>query len=210
MPRAHPTPSFDAQRFLITYAQCNGVQFSCDSIADYINGKDPTPEYVEVGRELHADGGTHFHVYVAFPSRFRGNMFAFDFHGKHPNVRTVKRGANHTQRAREYIRKEGLELCSRGVPAPFSAEGKCDPWSAALTQPDAESFLAHMRDKCPKEYILRYHDLVAFAQFHFNAPSDYVSPYDTDSFVVPAEVNEWITDVFGEVCLTPGDPDAPF
>ncbi|MGN5495181.1 hypothetical protein ACLJCJ_09430, partial [Campylobacter coli] len=122
----------DAQRFLITYASAEGQQFSAKRIAESIYAKTPTPEYVEVARELHADGTPHYHAFVAFPSRFRGTMFAFDFEGKHCNVRTVARGKQHTQRARVYIRKPGHEqegwFHQLGVPAPFSEEGDVDPW----------------------------------------------------------------------------------
>jgi len=214
MPRAPREAGLDAQRFLLTYSSCEGVQFSAKRIAESIYAKTPTPEYVEVARELHEDGTPHYHAFISFPSRFRGTMRAFDFEGKHCNVRTVARGKQHVQRSRQYIRKPGHDqegwFHQLGVPPPFSEEDDGNAWSIALQCSSSAEFLEVIKRRQPREYILRYHDLVAFAQFHFNAPSDYESPYDCESFVVPTEVNEWIAEVFGEVCLTPRNRDAPF
>lgn len=101
---------FNARRVLLTYSQCAGrIGSKHDLIAalkEHLvthGGLIRVAQYV-VGRELHADGGEHFHCYVSFTEKYSTrNPRAFDLHGVHPNIRVVK----HPQRAIAYCMKDG-------------------------------------------------------------------------------------------------------
>lgn len=209
-------PRFDAQRFFLTYSQIDLNTVPLNLLLEHLNGINNV-EWTEGNTELHADGGRHHHAIIIFDRRFRGQMDAFDFAGAHPNVKVIKSGKRDLQRVRTYIRKDGLDgLLGLGiVPAydPHDAgagPAKCNPWSDIVDCATKDEFMVKARALAPKEYVLRHFDLLNYCQLKYNTVGEYVSPYDRDSFVVPEAIDEWITSVFGEVCLFRlGHPNLP-
>lgn len=209
MPRAKPVKRCNATSFLLTYAQCTDPEFNCLSLGNFLDGKHPT--WYEIGEEHHEDGNLHYHAIIAFPQRYQGTYDSFDFLGRHPNIKGLRPGAKSLANTRTYIRKEGGNFRSGGVPPPFVEEAKKWTWADVLNEStDVDNFLANMRVAFPRDYILRHWDLISFAQKEYDHREVYESPYDCESFIVPEAVNDWITEVFGTVCLTPRYRDAPF
>jgi len=196
-----PTPRFDGRRFLITYSQVNiSVEVNTVTLADFLYGLKPQPSYVGVNEEQHLDGGAHFHAVVTFPSRFRGTFFAFDFGGYHPNIKTIKNSKRDLERSIDYIVKDGTQLyITRGEVPVFLTPPARYSWGDLLACETQAEFIQSCADNFPKEFVLRHFDILAFAQQHYNSPSDYVSPYEHDSFVIPTEIDSWVAEVFGEV-----------
>lgn len=207
MPRAVAVKRLNALSFFLTYSQV--TNFSLTDLNTFLNGK--TPTWHEIGEEHHEDGGLHYHAIIAFPSRYQGTFDSFDLHGHHPNIKSIRPGAKSLYKTRNYIRKEDGNFASGGVPPAYAEEAVKFSWGDVLNEStDVDDFLRNMRDHFPKEYILRHFDLIAFAQKEYNRPSIYESPYDCESFLVPAAVNDWITEVFGTVRLAPRFRDALF
>jgi len=207
MPRLTPVKRLNAQQFFLTYSQV--TNFDLTGLNTFLNGKIAT--WHEIGEEHHEDGGIHYHAIITFPNRYQGTFTSFDLNGHHPNIKSMRPGAKSLQKTRDYIRKEGGGFAQGGVPPPYTPTAVKFSWGDVLCQStDVDDFLRNMREHFPKEYILRYFDLIAFAQIEYNRPAIYESPYDMESFVVPAEINDWVTEVFGEVCLTPRYRDALF
>lgn len=88
--------------FLITWSQCDGEH--ADVISTLENYA-PLKSCV-VGKEKHADGGTHFHAYVHFERRLdRTGIDALYFAGTRPQVLS-KRTKNERRNARRYVQKD--------------------------------------------------------------------------------------------------------
>lgn len=197
-------PRFNAQRFFLTYSAVADESITSALIANYLHLVINEPSgWIEVNRELHADGTPHYHAVVTSPVRFRGQLNAFDFRGYHPNVRAIKNGKHDLGRCRDYIRKDGIDnLESRGpYPdyVPHAEEVERHTWGELLASANSGEFLRNCADWFPKEYILRQHDILAFAQQHYNAPSDYIPDYPRDTYIVPPAADQWVADVLGEV-----------
>lgn len=196
----HTAPKLNAKNFLVTYAQVNDTPgFNKDTLADFLNAK-PFTSYIRVNREFHADDGTHWHAVVSFSRRYQGTIAnCFDFCGKHPNIR-VLRSRKHVLNAIEYVIKDGVEhLAERGIP-PYTDEIERCTWLDILNESETcDDFMLAMERNFTKDFILRYFDILAFAQHRFNHPSDYVPQWPADSYVIPAAANQWLGDVLGEV-----------
>jgi len=202
MPRAANEVNLDALRFFITWAQIPEDELATtDTVAEFLHEFHDGDNWVEVCEEFHQDDGRHFHAVVVFDRRYRGTMASFDFAGRHPNIIPIKNGTSDLARTRKYLRKDGGEFAFRGPVPDYVAPTERHSWGELLRSPDAGSFLVNASQWFPKEYILRYHELAAFAQHHFNAPSTYVPEFPRESFVVPAEADDWVAQCLGEVSI---------
>lgn len=195
---------FDAQRFLLTYSQVPADAFDANQLATFLYGIVGEDGWVEVNRELHQDLGLHYHALAVFRARYRGRLDSFDFNGRHPNFKVVRRGKSDLGKVRDYIRKDGVEhLQLRGnVPdyepaAVEETERHC--WGDLLESPTQAEFMANCALWFPKDYILRNDDLVRFAFTHYNTPSEYVPQWPRDAYTVPAAADEWVIDVLRQV-----------
>lgn len=209
-------PRLNAQRFFLTYSQVADWEVSEHSLAEFFTTLSHF-HWCEVARESHADGGYHYHAVVCFRKRFQRGMAAFDFRDFHPNIEVIKNGSNDLFRVRHYIRKgddpshpvsaHEEEPCtyayqpvgSGDVPE-YVAPAKCLSWGEILdTAADKETFLELVRRNKPGDYVLRHDNVKAFAQGHYDAPSDYVSPYEDDTWVTTPELDEWVENVLRQV-----------
>jgi len=196
----------NATRFLVTYAHTeDNAEFLGPSLATFFWEINNHVEYVAVNREYHADGGEHWHAVVSFTRRYQGAIATcFDFKGQHPNIRTL-RSRKHFFNSLDYIEKHGIEhLCTRGVlPDPTAPSTKCNIWGDALNDSSSvEEFMGAIQVGDPKQFCLRYFDLLAFATNRWNAPSSYVPEYPRESYTVPEAADEWVANVLGEVGLS--------
>lgn len=206
-------PRFNAQRFFLTYSQCGLL--SRNDLADYLY-EEHSPLWLELAREEHQDGGQHIHCVIVFESRFQKNMSCFDYEGFHPNVAVIKHGHADLYRCRHYIRKGEQEahdprhkgtVCSyteepvhRGEVPEYLEKAERYGWGDILESArDADEFKQLVRKHKPADYVLRNDAIEQFAAHHFSAPQTYTPTFEKDTFVVPAQVDQWLAEVFGEV-----------
>jgi len=174
---------FRAKTCLLTYSQTTEHQQhaflhrTTDHFDHVANALGP-PSHYRLGRELHADGGTHFHVFISWPDRisFR-NERLLDFHGAHPNIKAIPRTIEH---AWDYAGKDGdiiHEFGTRPGKSGTLSTGRDSIWTDALTQQHKEDFLSILRNRAPRDYVLYYDAIERFAERFYAAPeSDYESP----------------------------------
>lgn len=95
---------FNACHVLLTYAQAPNLTF--DKIEAALRDRFHAEKW-SIGKELHRDGGTHWHVYAYRRNRFNtnANVRYFDIDGYHPNIHSCKRGKE--QGAIYYTQKDG-------------------------------------------------------------------------------------------------------
>lgn len=100
-----------AKLFFLTYSQAGAID-SKQALLDQLNSINPNNSYICVAKELHEDGGIHYHCIVAFDKRKNvRNARFFDFCGVHPNIQAA-RSFNHVK---AYIEKDG-DYISIGTP----------------------------------------------------------------------------------------------
>lgn len=76
---------FAAKHAVLTYAQANGIE-SKEALLEFLLSLGDACK-VLVAKELHEDGGTHYHACVEFGTKFQSRDVAcFDFMGCHPNI----------------------------------------------------------------------------------------------------------------------------
>jgi len=199
------TPRLAAKKFFLTYSQVgDDADFHSVSLANFLF-EFPYVDYVRVNRELHQDGGIHYHAVITFTRRYQGVVATcFNFRERHPNIRTL-RTRRYEFNCLEYVVKYGdAFLVDRGtIPsADDLTPAKRNPWGDALeSSSTVAEFMQAIEHDDPKSFCLRYFDLLAFANHRFNAPSTYIPEFPRDSFTVPEAADQWVTDVLGEVYL---------
>jgi len=88
-----------AKQIFLTYPQADG--FNRDDLLDHLRRE---ACYVIVARELHADGGVHYHAGIQYPTVHNiTDSRCFDFREQHPNIQGVRNWTATTN----YIRKCG-------------------------------------------------------------------------------------------------------
>lgn len=103
---------------LLTYSQVNEDEFHWENIVAIVfkhGGK------CRIGRELHKDGGVHYHAFCVKDKRFiTRSPQAFDVDGHHPNIEPIKRTPH---RAWAYVSKDG-EVVHDDIPEPPAGRSK--------------------------------------------------------------------------------------
>lgn len=199
MPRAQQVPRLNAQRFFLTYAQAEG--YTKENLAEFLRNTSPQFHWCEVAQETHADGGLHYHAIIVYNSRIQRTLDAFDYNGHHPNILVIRGAGRQLQNRRTYIRKEDGDVVQKGAAPGYTEEAERRSWGDILNSSTTkEEFIAGIRDNYPREFCLQWDKLNTFANEHFNAPSDYVSPWPQEQWLTPPAVDEWLADVFRQVC----------
>lgn len=94
-------PRFQGKTFLLTYAQADRIA-SKEALHEWLLTFFPAK--LITSREVHQDGGVHYHAVLQFPQRldFRDER-RFDWQGHHPNIVVVRA----PKRAVDYVAKDG-------------------------------------------------------------------------------------------------------
>ncbi len=120
----------NAKNFLITYSRC---AIEPETMYAWFSAKEAWSELL-VGREKHADGGWHLHVYLKASKKLNVvNPRRWDVQGHHPNIQAAKS----PHRAREYCMKEGNVVGEIGY----------SPHNFQRNYADYQSFMAHRRSR---------------------------------------------------------------
>ena len=184
MPASHF--AYDGVHVFVTYPQC---PLERTVLRDFFQALSPGCEYC-IGRELHSDGNYHLHAYVHFGVRRRfTSPSAFDVDGYHPNIQRPRRVAD----VIAYCRKEdteplvspGLEsLPSTGVPG----------WGALLEMSvSRDEFLERVRERFPREYVLRLRELLYFCEWKFGRDATTYCGRARGEFREPVALTDWVT-----------------
>lgn len=161
-----PTFDFHSRYGLFTYSQCNGL----DPHDVVVHFASLGAECI-IGREDHADGGTHLHAFVDFgrKRRFRRHVFA-DVGLFHPNI-APSRGTPET--AYDYAIKDG-DVVGGGLerPDPRTTRRRGDGGSdSAMVQlvalEDESEFWETCKTVAPGLLLRSFPSLVAYAKWRF-------------------------------------------
>jgi len=142
------------QRIFLTYSQI-GSTWDPQPLIDALDGLGAT---FRLGRELHQDGGIHYHCYVDFgrPYEFE-NCHKFCFgglpspkcpKGGHCNILVIRRTPHF---AWDYAGKDGdiiSENCARPVVVKGQSERKAE-WQHCLDAPTENEFYARIKETDP-------------------------------------------------------------
>lgn len=155
---------------LFTYAQ-SGPDFDYWAVVELLG--DLGAECI-IGRELHEDGGIHYHVFADFGRLFSTRKVRiFDVGGKHPNIQPIRITP---AKAYDYAIKDG-DVVAGGLGRPG---GDCDwdPdnfWSAATHAGSADEFLHFCDQLAPRDLVRSFPNFRAYANWKWN---DRVAVYD--------------------------------
>lgn len=163
--------SINARYVLLTYAQAGDL--SEWTVLDHIGSLGA--ECI-IGREDHADGGTHLHVFCDFGRKFRSRRSnIFDVAGRHANI-TPSRGS--PERGWDYAVKDG-NVVAGGLARPGSSglPKAQNIWSQIVGAESRSEFLDLVRDLDPKSFVLKHSELLAYADRYYSEDREpYVGP----------------------------------
>lgn len=163
--------TLQARYALLTYAQCGALDPS--EVGSMLDGLQA--EYI-IGRESHADGGTHLHCFVDFGRRFRSRRTdIFDVGGHHPNI-SASRGK--PEEGYDYAIKDGCIVGGTLIrPEPTGKAKHGIDWSILLQAKDRDEFLSLAQSHAPGLFWRSFNSLYAAATWYYRVPEEpYVSP----------------------------------
>lgn len=161
-----PQFDFHSRYGLFTYSQCDGLE-PHDIVTHFASLE---AECI-IGRESHADGGTHLHAFVDFgrKRRFRRHVFA-DVGQYHPNIQP-SRGTPEV--AYDYAIKDG-DVVGGGLERPERrgggrrGNGSSESTMGTLVGIDDEqTFWDSCRELAPGLLLRNFTSLVAYAKWRF-------------------------------------------
>lgn len=161
---------------LLTFAQCGDL----DEWAVVSHFGSLGAECI-VGREIHADGGTHLHTFVDFGRKFRSRRTdIFDVDGQHPNI-VPSRGR--PWGGWDYATKDG-EIVAGGLPRPSqpAAVRDGDSWGQIVCAESESEFWELLEALAPEKLCTSYPSLRKFADWRFAPDPVRYTPDDSVQF----------------------------
>ena len=151
-----------------------------------------------IGRETHADGGTHLHAFVDFGRRFHSRRASvFDVAGFHPNISITKRNP---QIHYDYAIKDG-EVVAGGLERPSGDAEAAAPnkHHEICMAPTREEFWEAVRSLDPRLLLTSFHSLERYADWNYRVdPEPYRHnpeyAFDTSGF---PELQRWAEEYVG-------------
>lgn len=182
------TFDFHCRYGLFTYAQCGSLDpWEVSNHFSTLGGE------CIIGREEHADGGTHLHAFVDFQSRKRFRIQSFaDVCGFHPNI---VRSRGTPWDGYDYAIKDG-EVVAGGLARPEQRESvlsKNECWSTILDAETRDEFFALVRELAPADLAKCYPSLARYADWQYAVV---VPPYSGPS----VEDTRFVYDAYPELC----------
>lgn len=146
---------------LLTYAQCGDLDaWAVNDHLAFLGAE------CIIGRELHADGGTHLHAFVDFSRKFRSRRSdVFDVGGRHPNL-VPSYGS--PEGGYDYAIKDG-DVVAGGLSRP-SGRGVYEdvsPWSIIVVQESEGDFWECIARLDPRSLCTNYNSLRAYANWKY-------------------------------------------
>lgn len=174
---------------LFTYAQA-GPDFDYWAVVDMLGSMGA--ECI-IGRESHADGGIHFHVFTDFGRLFSSRKTdIFDVGGKHPNIQPIGRTP---AKAFDYACKDG-DIVAGGLGRPGGdADFDADSfWDSATHCGSADEFLHFCDQLAPRDLIRGFPAFRAYSNWKWNDRAlAYDQPNGVEFNTSEAEgIDEWL------------------
>ncbi len=185
---------FNRKTQFLTYSQVQDVDFFLEPRSghlDFLSDLFGTPQWYRMGKEYHADGGTHFHVAVRWRENIQSrNERIFDFGGVHPKVEPIRQ----PRKAWDYVAKQGDVIHEHGEPSEesVSASRKRDAlFQQALSAESLERFLDIIKEGATRDFVLYNRAIRECGEFYFSGKCEpYASPtFDCDP---PEELRIWL------------------
>lgn len=163
---------------LLTYSQCQ--ELTKQDVLYTLTDRLPPFDY-SIGEESHSDGGRHIHALLKFTRKFdTRDETIFDVSYSevlcfHPNIKSVKRGQAHFDRALEYTQKEDYDPLS-SIPLKMS-------WGEILERSSTkEEYLDNIRKNYPRDYQLNLQrfEYVAAKHFGLGCPNTILEGYQAE------------------------------
>lgn len=172
---------FNSRYVLLTYSQCGDLDPF--GVMDHIS---TLGAECIVGRESHADGGLHLHVFCDFGRKFRSRDAAlFDVGGHHPNVvpsrGTPGKGFDYAIKDGDVVcgglgRPQGSDAVEHGGVRTGSSQAK---WATITGAESVEEFWRLLHELDPKAAACSFPSLTKYCDWKFRPdPAVYEHPAD--------------------------------
>lgn len=197
----------DAHFILLTYSQADDDSLPTQivSLLGELGGE------CIVCRELHSDGGVHWHVLCEFEQPFSTrNARKFDCGGFHPNIKKVTRGTEES--VWDYVTKDG-DVVAGGLERPTNNsrsshrgsvwEGEyTSKWAYIVDSPTKDEFYSRLAREDPRSLACSYASIAKYADWKYREiPEEYCSPPDfqfkLDSY---GRLKEWLETYLCDNC----------
>ena len=199
--------NFNAKYVLLTYAQCGDL----DPWAIVNHLAELRAECI-VGRETHADGGTHLHCFAHFERKFRSRRAdVFDVLGCHPNVSPTY---TTPQAGWDYACKDG-DIVAGGLARPDAGKivGGGDVWHDIVASKSRDEFFGLLLELAPKQLCCSFTQLEKYADWRYRPiqePYKHPTGFELVQDMLP-ELSEWLQSIStgntrGKSCTTAGGP----
>lgn len=185
----HMTFRFAARYGLLTFAQSPNLDpFRIVDILARLGAE------CIVGKELHTDGGTHYHAFFMFDRKFQSrNARIFDVDGHHPNI---LRGRRSPEQMYDYATKDG-DVVAGGLQRPsepvFTASDSDDFWRCVFDAETREETFRVAKEVSVSLLGRYFFQVRAIAEGKaVQSPLDYVSPPELAWELGPyPELTDW-------------------
>lgn len=185
---------FAAKYGLLTYSQSEGLDpfRIVDTLAEL------GAECI-VGKELHSDGGTHYHAFFMFARKFQSrNPRIFDVDGRHPNI---LRGRKTPEQMFDYATKDG-DVVAGGLERPSdipTTTNSDDFWRCVFDAETREETLRVAQESSVSLLGRYFFQVRAIAEGKaVQNPLDYVSPESLEWELGPyPELTDWCETYLG-------------
>lgn len=154
-----------------------------------------------IGKEGHADGGTHLHAFVEFQTKFSSRRpDVFDVDGYHPNIEKVGRTP---WKAWDYATKENDIVggtCER-PPENGGGDGLGSKWAEIVAAGTRDEFFERLERLDPRSMVCNHPAVTKYADWRYrDLPEPYSHPSDfTFNLEGYNELGEWVqNNVFDE------------
>nr|ACY79456.1 Rep [Sweet potato leaf curl virus] len=215
MPTLPRSFKINAKNYFLTYPKCSLSKEEALTQLQNLN----TPvnkKFIKICRELHEDGEPHLHVLLQFEGKFQcKNQRFFDLVSPtrsahfHPNIQ----GAKSSSDVKSYVDKDGDtiewgEFQIDGRSARGGQQTANDAYAQALNTGSKEAALNVIKELCPKDFVLQFHNINSNLDRIFSPPpSVYSSPFSSSSYnAVPDIISDWAAE---NVMDSAARPDRP-
>lgn len=174
MPRDQNGFRINNRYLLLTYPQV-GPEWEWDEARRLLHGLGAR---TRIGRELHEDGGVHYHCFVDFGSPFQSrDCRKFDVGDAHPNIQPVRRTPHN---AWTYVGKDGdvVHDDTTGYDTGGVAKrSRDDVWADIISAPTKDEFFERVAAMAPREFVCSFSSVQLWAEWKYRPTREpYRSP----------------------------------
>ena len=175
---------FNAKRAFLTYPHSD---FDPLLLAAHINTFAPLSHYAFT-TEQHHDGSPHIHFLCEFVNKFSTrNERAFDFEGRHPNIRTVSSLKN----TLNYVKKSGSFFSN----FPQAENTFLDALQSSTTK---DEFLENILRSETQKAICSWSNIVSFAEDHFSRLQQCTHRTISDFQAIPEDLGSALSEFIAQ------------